>query len=87
MKTENMQLEILTPDKCLFSGEIKLVKVPGSSGSFEILKNHAAIVSTLADGEVKVETESGETIYYKTTGGVVEVKNNHVMVLVESIEK
>ena len=80
-----MQLEILTPNKNIFSGEINLVKVPGSSGSFEIMKNHAAIISTLTDGEVKVETESGETLHYKTSGGVVEVKNNHVIVLVESI--
>ena len=80
-----MQLEILTPNKNIFSGEIILVKVPGSNGSFEIMKNHAAIISTLTDGEVKVETESGETLHYKTSGGVVEVKNNHVIVLVESI--
>ena len=82
-----MQLEILTPNKNIFSGEIKLVKVPGSNGSFEIMKNHAAIISTLTDGKVKVETESGEILHYKTSGGVVEVKNNHIIVLVESIEK
>ncbi len=82
-----MQLEILTPSKSIFSGEVKLVKVPGSNGSFEVLQNHAAIISTLTDGEIKVETESGETIRYKTSGGVVEVKNNHVVVLAESIEK
>jgi len=82
-----MQLEILTPGKCIFSGEVKLLKVPGSKGSFEILKNHAAIVSTLTAGKMKIETASGETIHYKTTGGVVEVKNNHIAVLVESIEK
>ncbi len=81
-----MQLEILTPNKSVFSGEVKLVKVPGSNGSFEIMKNHAAIISTLTDGELKVETESGETIRYKTSGGVVEVKNNHVVILAESIE-
>ncbi|MDR1172479.1 MAG: ATP synthase F1 subunit epsilon [Bacteroidales bacterium] len=82
-----MQLEILTPSKNIFSGEVKLVKVPGSNGSFEILNNHAAIISTLTDGEVKVEAESGETLRYKTSGGVVEVKNNHIVVLAESIEK
>jgi F-type H+-transporting ATPase subunit epsilon len=80
-----MQLEILTPQQKVFSGEAKLVKVPGSKGSFEIMKNHAAIISTLTDGELKVETESGETLNYKTNGGVVEVKNDHVAILVESI--
>ena len=82
-----MQLEILTPGKSVFSGEVKLVKVPGSSGSFEVLKNHAAIISALADGEVKVETESNETVRYQITGGVIEVKNNHIVVLAESIRK
>ena len=82
-----MQLEILTPDKNVFSGEAKLIKVPGSNGSFEILKNHAAIISTLTSGEVKIETESGEVIRCNVTGGVVEVKSNHVVVLAESVEK
>jgi F-type H+-transporting ATPase subunit epsilon len=81
-----MQLEILTPSRSIFSGEIKLIKVPGSSGSFEIMNNHAAIISALTDGEVKIETESGETLRYKTSGGVVEVRNNHIVVLAESIE-
>jgi len=81
-----MQLEILTPTKNVFSGEVKLVKVPGSNGSFEIMKNHAAIISSLSDGELKVTTESNETLRYKTSGGVVEVKGNHVIVLAESIQ-
>ena len=82
-----MQLEILTPGKNIYSGEAKLVKVPGSKGAFEIMSNHAAIISTLIDGEIKVETESGQTIRYKTSGGVVEVKKNHVVLLAESIEE
>ena len=81
-----MQLEILTPSKNIFSGEVKLVKVPGSKGSFEILKNHAPIISTLTKGELKVETESGEILRYQTGDGTVEVKNNHIVVLAESIE-
>ena len=80
-----MLLEILTPSKSVFSGEVKLVKLPGSSGSFEILKNHAAIISALAEGEVKVETEADETIRYQISGGVVEVRNNHIVLLAESI--
>jgi len=82
-----MLLEVLTPGQNVFAGEVKLVKVPGSKGSFEILKNHAAIISSLTDGELKVITESGETFRYMTSGGVVEVSNNHVVVLVESISK
>lgn len=63
-----------------------MIRVPGSNGSFEIMNNHAAIISALTDGEVKVETESGEILRYKTSGGVVEAKNNHIVVLAESIE-
>ena len=80
-----MQLEILTPSKNVFSGEVKLVKVPGSKGSFEVLKNHAALISTLTSGELKVETDSGETLRYQISGGTVEVKNNHIVVLAESL--
>jgi len=82
-----MQLEILTPGQSVFSGEVKLVKLPGSSGSFEILKNHAAIISSLTEGELKVITESDETLRYRTGDGVVESNNNHVVVLLESIKK
>ena len=82
-----MQLEILTPDQSVFSGEVKLVKLPGSSGSFEILKNHAAIISSLTEGELKVITESDETLRYRTGDGVVESNSNHVVVLLETIKK
>jgi len=82
-----MLLEILTPVKNVFSGEVKLVKLPGSSGSFEIMKNHAAIISALTEGEVKVETEADETKRYHISGGVVEMKNNHIVLLAESIKE
>ena len=82
-----MQLEILTPNEKVFSGEAKLVKAPGSSGSFEILTNHAALISTLIEGELKVITESDETLRYRISGGVAEVNNNHVVVLAESLVK
>jgi len=81
-----MQLEILTPKKNVFSGEVKLVKVPGSNGSFEIMKNHAAVISTLVEGELKVITEPDETLRYKISGGVVEVRDNKVVVLAEAID-
>ena len=81
-----MQLELLTPGKTVFAGEVKLVKLPGSNGSFEVLKNHAPIISSLTDGELKVITEAGETLRYMTHGGVVEVKKNNIVVLVEAIE-
>jgi F-type H+-transporting ATPase subunit epsilon len=82
-----MFLEIITPQKTVYSGEVNLVKVPGSNGSFEILKNHAAVISTLTAGELKFAKETGETERYRTGDGVVEVNNNHIIVLVDFIEQ
>jgi F-type H+-transporting ATPase subunit epsilon len=80
-----MKLEILTPDKKVFEGEVRSVTVPGTMGSFEVLKDHAPIVSTLEDGKVIVRTANGEeTILIK--GGVIEVLNNNIMVLAEGAQ-
>ena len=80
-----MLLEIITPDKCIYSGEVKLVQLPGTVGSFEILKNHAPIISTLDKGKIKVEEENGQVLYFEVDGGIVENKDNKIIVLVESI--
>ena len=50
-----MYLEIITPDKKVFEGEVKLIQLPGSKGGFEILKNHAPIISTLEKGSIKIQ--------------------------------
>jgi F-type H+-transporting ATPase subunit epsilon len=78
-----MHLEIITPEKKLYSGEITLIKVPGTKGSFEILKNHAPIISTLENGIIKIEDSRGLSEYFEITGGVIEVKSNNVIVLAE----
>jgi F-type H+-transporting ATPase subunit epsilon len=78
-----MFLEIVTPDKKIFSGEIKQIKVPGSNGPFEVLNNHAAIISTLSKGEVKVISPEGEKTFYNIASGVIEVNNNKIVVLAE----
>ena len=79
-----MILEILTPDKKVFEGEVTSVTVPGAQGSFEILNNHAPIISILDDGKVVVRTNGKEQKFY-TKGGVVEVIENKVIVLAEGI--
>jgi F-type H+-transporting ATPase subunit epsilon len=79
-----MNLEILTPDKKVFEGEVRSVTVPGAMGSFEILNNHAPIISTLDDGKLIVRASGKEEVYL-IKGGVVEVLNNRVMVLAEGI--
>jgi F-type H+-transporting ATPase subunit epsilon len=80
-----MLLEIITPDKSVYSGKVKLVQLPGSKGSFEILKDHAPIISTLDKGKIKVEEESGQILFFEIDGGVVENKNNKIIVLAESV--
>ncbi len=78
-----MQIEIITPEKNLFKGEIKLVQVPGSKGSFEVLKNHAPIISTLDEGKIKVISPDDQENYFEIKGGVIEVKENYIIILAE----
>ena len=79
-----MYLEIVTPDSKIFAGEIKLIKLPGSKGSFEILENHAAIISTLEEGPVKIIDKDDKVHNLSITKGVVECLDNNIVVLVES---
>ena len=78
-----MHLEIITPDKKLYSGEVELIQVPGTKGSFEILKNHAPIISTLDSGSIKIMDPKHETTYIEIQGGVIEAKSNNIVVLAE----
>jgi F-type H+-transporting ATPase subunit epsilon len=80
-----MHLVVLTPEKELFKGEIKLVRLPGSNGSFEILNNHAPIISSLEEGEVKIVPDDGTEVVYKISGGVVECKQNNIILLIEKL--
>ena len=80
-----MFIEIITPGKKIFEGEVKLVQLPGSKGQFEILKDHAPIISTLVEGPIKVVEKSGEVHLFKVDGGVIENKANKIIVLVESV--
>lgn len=78
-----MQLDIITPDKNLFSGKVKSVKLPGSAGSFGVLNNHAPIISSLKKGKVKVTDENKKEHEFEVNGGVVEVLKNKIIVLAE----
>jgi F-type H+-transporting ATPase subunit epsilon len=82
-----MLLEIIAPDKNLYSGEVDLIQVPGSKGSFEILKNHAPIISTLEPGQIKIVDQKGTISYFDIAGGVIEAKNNKIIVLAETPKK
>ena len=78
-----MNLEIITPEKELFSGQVTSVKFPGTNGEFEILNNHAPIISTLSEGKIRVITEQKKTEYFEINSGVIEMQKNKIIVLAE----
>ena len=80
-----MYLEIITPDKKIFEGEVKLIQLPGSKGGFEILNNHAPILSTLEKGTIKIRDKNDKERFFEVDGGVIESKSNKIIVLIESV--
>jgi F-type H+-transporting ATPase subunit epsilon len=80
-----MKIEIITPDKKIFSGEIKSIRVPGKKGSFQVLKDHAPIISTLENGTVRMVDQENNEIAYDIGGGVIEVKGNKIILLADSV--
>lgn len=80
-----MYLEIVTPDKKVYQGEVTAVQVPGIGGSFEILNNHAPIVSAIEKGNVRVKTSAGEVKNFTVEAGVIEVVNNKIALLAEAV--
>ncbi len=83
MKT--FELEIVTPEAQVFSGAVKSVQVPGSLGSFQVLYNHAPIISTLSKGKIKLLRDDGEEVDFSMKDGVIEVLKNKTIILVEKI--
>ncbi|MEX2596502.1 MAG: ATP synthase F1 subunit epsilon [Salibacteraceae bacterium] len=77
-----MKLEILSPDKRIYSGDADALQLPGKDGLFGILKNHAPMISSLKKGMVKVSV-NGKDELFEINGGVVEVQSNKVIVLAE----
>ncbi|MDX5337444.1 MAG: ATP synthase F1 subunit epsilon [Cyclobacteriaceae bacterium] len=80
-----MQLEIITPDKKVFEGQVTEASFPGASGAFQVLNNHAPIVSALAKGNISFTTKEGGKVTMLVEGGVVEVNKNVIMVLAEKV--
>ena len=80
-----IKIEIITPDKKVFEGNIRSVRVPGKKGSFQVLKNHASIISTLEKGPVIIIDQDGIETRFKIDGGVIEVKSNKIILLADSL--
>jgi F-type H+-transporting ATPase subunit epsilon len=79
-----LQLKIISPEKVVFNGEVESVLVPGTLGSFEILTDHAPIISSLEKGKVEFTTKEGKR-QLEVNGGFVEVKKNEVSLCVEMV--
>lgn len=79
-----MKLEIISPDKLVYSGEVDSVNLPGTAGKFTILPRHAALISSLKAGEITIQ-EGSETTVFKIDGGFAEVKNEEISVCVENV--
>ncbi len=81
-----MKIEIITPDKKVYEGDIKSIRVPGKKGSFQVLKDHAPIISTLDNGTVIMVDQEDNEHRYRIDGGVIEVKMNKIILLAESVK-
>ena len=82
---KSFNLEIISPIRTLFKGDVNSVIIPGTLGSFQVLKNHAPLVSSFEIGLIKIQREA-DILEYSTSGGIFEVKNNNAIILAETIE-
>jgi F-type H+-transporting ATPase subunit epsilon len=79
-----MKLNIITPDNVLYTGDnVYLVQLPGFDGSFEVMNHHAPLISVLRKGKIKVENKGENPLFFDIKGGVIEVLENHVLILAE----
>lgn len=81
-----MQVEIVTPEKKLYSGESKGVQMPGVSGSFEVLDNHAPMIAALGNGIIRLSLQDGTNKQIRISSGFMECLQNNVVILIESGE-
>jgi F-type H+-transporting ATPase subunit epsilon len=80
-----MKIEIITPDRKVLSGDVDSTTLPGAMGSFQVLRNHADLISALEKGPIKVKSSAGADTTVTISGGVVEVLDNKITVLAESV--
>ncbi len=86
MADKNFQLDIVTPAKTVYSGDVSSFTAPGVVGNFQVLFSHAPLLSAIGIGEIKVVESGGTQLHFATSGGFVEVKSNKVILLAESAE-
>lgn len=78
-----MTIEIISPEGTLFKGDVSLVQLPGKSGSFEILNNHAPMIAALKKGKIKVIEGEKQIRYIEIAGGTAKVENNAILILAD----
>jgi F-type H+-transporting ATPase subunit epsilon len=87
MDDKSFLVDIVSPSKQVFSGKVISLTAPGTEGNFQILYNHADFLTSLTYGEIKLVIDDNSVIHYATSGGFLEVKDNKVIILAETIEK
>lgn len=85
MNDKHLQVEIVTPEGTIYSGSAQAVSLPGGLAPFQVLVNHAPIISTLELGAIRIVDSDGYEHVFAVTGGFVEVKNNHVSIVAEEV--
>jgi len=81
-----MQLDILSPEKKIYSGQVYGVQLPGAEGSFEILEHHAPMIASLKKGQMKILIDKSTEELYEIGGGFLEILGNKASILVESAQ-
>lgn len=76
-----MKIEIISPEKEIYKGEISLAQLPGIDGSFEILENHAPMISALKKGKIRVKDMEGKEVFIDINSGTLEVINNVITIV------
>tara|TARA_B100000029_G_C17186856_1_gene819055 strand:+ start:45 stop:443 length:399 start_codon:yes stop_codon:yes gene_type:complete len=84
--SSTLNAEIITPTSHFDLGEVEYLRLPGDEGLFGIKKNHAASLISLDVGEVKI-IKNGQTEYWSTSGGILDLRNNNAQLLLETVEK
>jgi F-type H+-transporting ATPase subunit epsilon len=87
MYEKPFELQIVTPVRVLFKGQVTSFSAPGVEGGFQVLAGHAPFLSAITTGQVKIKGVDGADTVYAASGGFVEVRDNSVTLLAEAAER
>lgn len=87
MAEKTFHLEIVTPKRIVYKGEVISISAPGVDGGFQVLHSHAQLLASLKIGEVKISDTNGTEFHYAVSGGFTEVRDNKVVLLAETAER